>query len=248
MKHCMRYLFAPAFALLWLMPASGETTGQDILQKMDSVLYAAKDKKMDLTFVLTDKSGNAKERKLTAYEKGSEHRLMQFTSPADQEGIGFLSLPDDVMYLYLPAFGRARRIASHIKNKGFAGTDFSYEDLEAKKYAPRWNAELLETTKERYVLGLNPKKDTKSEYDSLVVEVGKDNHYPVHIKYYGSGGNQIKELTRTDLIHQKGYWEAKRTTMKDLRKDHSTTMVVENVAFDSGIADNVFTTRYLSRE
>ncbi len=244
----MRTILGLGFTLGWFMPVSGDLTGQDVLHRMDSVLYAAKDKKMDLTFILEDKSGNTRQRKLTAYEKGSEHRLMKFTAPADQEGIGFLSLPDDVMYLYLPAFGRARRIASHIKNKGFAGTDFSYEDLEAKKYAPRWTAGLLETTDDRYVLGLAPKEGTESEYDSLVVEVRKDNYYPVHIKYYDAGGNQIKELSRTDLIHRKGYWEAKRTTMKDLRNDHATTMVVEEVVFDSGIADNVFSTRYLTRE
>jgi hypothetical protein len=56
-------------------------------------------------------------------------------SPASEAGIAFLSLPDDLMYLYMPAFGRERRIASHVKNQSFAGTDFSYEDMEAREYA-----------------------------------------------------------------------------------------------------------------
>jgi len=61
--------------------------------------------------------------------------MFRFTAPASQAGIAFLSLPNDVMYMYLPAFGKERRIASSAKNQNFAGTDFSYDDMESVPFS-----------------------------------------------------------------------------------------------------------------
>lgn len=33
------------------------------------------------------------------------------------------------MYVYLPAFGKVRRIASHTKDQGFLGLTFSQDDM-----------------------------------------------------------------------------------------------------------------------
>jgi hypothetical protein len=35
--------------------------------------------------------------------------------------------------------------------------------------------------------------------------------------------------------------------MKDLIKNHSTMMVLDEVTFDSGLSDSIFTKRYLQR-
>ncbi|NIM57731.1 MAG: outer membrane lipoprotein-sorting protein, partial [Candidatus Aminicenantes bacterium] len=79
--------------------------------------------------VLIDKNGKEKDRDAVMLQKGSEKRMIKFLSPADQKGIAFLDLPNDMMYLYLPAFKKVRRIAAHIKNQKFAGTDMTYDDL-----------------------------------------------------------------------------------------------------------------------
>ncbi|NIR52116.1 outer membrane lipoprotein-sorting protein, partial [candidate division KSB1 bacterium] len=75
---------------------------------------------------LTEADGDQAVRRMEIYQKESEKRLVRFLAPADQRGISFLSLPDEIKYLYLPAFRRVRRIASHMENQKFAGTDFSY--------------------------------------------------------------------------------------------------------------------------
>ena len=84
-----------------------------------------------------------KKREMSMLQKGSEKRFVKFLSPTAQAGIAFLSLPDDVMYIYLPALKKVRRIASHVKNTKFAGTDFTYEDMEAARYSDKYIPEFI---------------------------------------------------------------------------------------------------------
>ncbi|HCC70176.1 MAG TPA: hypothetical protein DEQ09_03365 [Bacteroidales bacterium] len=77
--------------------------------------------------ILIDKNGKEKIREATVQQKGNDKRMFSFTSPASQAGISVLSLPDDVMYLYLPAFGKERRIATSAKNHKMQMSDVKYD-------------------------------------------------------------------------------------------------------------------------
>ncbi len=246
----LRIRSAFVYALLFaacIRAFGASLTGQQILRKVDSVLYAHTDAKMQMRFVLTDAEGNEKIRTLNAMEKGTEYRLMRFTAPADQEGIAFLSLPGEVMYLYLPAFGKSRRIAGHVKHKNFAGADFTYENLEPKEYAKKWNAEIVTQTDSLWTLSLTPRKETKTEYAKLRVRVRKSSFYPVFVTYFDRAGNPQKELQRDKIEQVEGYWIARETTMKDLHSGHRTTMIIERIEYDSGIPDGRFSRRELER-
>jgi hypothetical protein len=97
----------------------------DIVKKMDQVVYSPKNMKGKNKIILIDKNGKEEVREAIVNQLGNNKRLMRFTAPASQAGISVLSLPNDVMYLYLPAYGKERRIASSAKNQNFAGTDFN---------------------------------------------------------------------------------------------------------------------------
>lgn len=238
-------------ALLLLSPMAfcqeQSLTGQAILEKVDQLFSMPKDKKSVTELTLINDSGKEKKRTLMLLEKGNERRISKFLSPAGQKGIGFLSLPDDVMYLYLPAFKKTRRIASHIKNRKFAGTDFSYEDLEVKDYAGKWNARLIETTDTVYKLKLTIKEGQTTEYGYLIMEVGKDNFYPTKTSYFDKGNNPYKLMTFNDIRQVNGYWEAQEKVMEDLKKKHKSKMRYLELAFDVGLKDSQFTEEYLKR-
>ena len=174
-------------------------------------------------------------------------RLVRFLAPADQKGIGFLSLPGDVMYLYLPAFRKIRRIASHVKNENFAGTDFSYDDMNSFKYAEEYNARLLETTDQHYLLELIPKPHVKKDYAKLKLWVRKNNFYPVKIEHYDKGGNLWKTMERRKIEKKGNYWVSLEMEMKDLKKQHTTKMITGKVELDTGLSDKLFTKRNLKK-
>ncbi|MCD6167471.1 outer membrane lipoprotein-sorting protein [bacterium] len=241
-------LLTAIFALMLSAWAQAqELTAVDILKKADAVVNAPKDQKMLCKMILIDKNGREKVRETEMYQKGDDKRLVRFLSPADQKGIAFLGLPNDVQYLYLPAFKKVRRIASHVKNTKFAGTDFTYDDLSAFKFAEEYDPKLLETTEECYLLELTPKPGVKKDYSKLKMWVRKDNFYPVKIEYYDKGGKLWKVMERRKLKQQGNYWYSAEMEMKDVKAKHSTKTLIDKIEFDTGLADKLFTQRYLKR-
>ncbi len=218
----------------------------EILNKLDNVVYASEDQASKVTLVLTDRSGNERTRKAEVWQKGTDKRLFRFTAPAAEAGIAFLSLPDDVMYLYMPAFGRERRIASHVKNQSFAGTDFSYEDLESTRYADKYTPMLLEETDDHFVLELTPLPDVRSDYSKVIAYVNKDHYYPEKMESYDRGGQKAKIADYT-FEKKDDYWYIKEIFMQNLKRDHSTRMTFTEVVFDSGLDEGIFTVRNLTR-
>ena len=225
-----------------------ELTALEILEKSDEVGTAPKDQHQLSTMILIDKDGDTKERKTEMFERGKEDmRLVRFLSPADQKGISFLSLPDDKMYVYFPAFRKIRTIASHVKNENFAGTDFSYDDISSTGFAPDYDPELLETTDEFYLLKLTPKPETNKDYSKLNFWIRKDNFFAVKTEYYDKGGNLWKIMERRNLEKKGDYWISMEMEMKDLKKNHSTKSVIDTVEVDTGLSDKVFTKRNLKK-
>ena len=222
-------------------------TAGDILKNADAVVNAPQDQEISLKMTLTDKGGNEKIREMKMYQKGDETRLIRFLSPADQKGVSFLSLPDDVQYLYLPAFHKVRRIASHVKNDNFAGTDFSYDDMNASKYAEEYDATLLEKTDDLYILELIPQKGVEKSYSKLKMWVRQDNFYPVKVEFYDKNSTLWKLFESRNIKKNGKYWVASEAEMTDLKKEHSTKMITEKVELDKGLSDDIFTKRNLKR-
>ena len=235
--------------LLLAVLAGNAGTGQaqdagTILKNMDEVLYAPKDMTGTNKIILISKNGKEEVREANVKQKGTDMRIMRFTAPASQAGISVLALPDDVMYMYLPAFGKERRISASVKNQNFAGTDFSYDDMEPKPYADKYTPELIKTEGDSFILQLTPKG--RSEYSKLVVAVNKTNYYPEHMEYYDRGNTKIKEASYT-FKKIGDYWNPAEIEMKDLKKNHTTRMQTSNVEFDTGLTDDEFTVRKLKQ-
>jgi outer membrane lipoprotein-sorting protein len=222
-------------------------TATEILKKTDGVMYAPKDQAAKIKIILTDKKGNQQEREAEYIQKGSEMRLFKFTAPASQMGISFLSLPDDIMYLYLPAYEKERRIASHVKNQTFAGTDFSYDDMESKPLADEYDAELLSQTADAWKLKLVPKSGMESDYSRLEIAVNKDNNYLRQADYYDRGGQKIKQLVNKKIEKIDGYWAATNVEMTDLVKEHSTIFQSSQLSFDNNLTAEDFTVREMKK-
>lgn len=216
----------------------------DILKKMDDVMYSPKDMSGKNKIILIDKNGKTEVREATVQQKGNDKRMFRFTSPASQAGISVLSLPNDVMYLYLPAFGKERRIATNAKNQNFAGTDFSYDDMESVLFSVKYSPKLIKTETSVYILELIP--IGKSDYSKVIVHINKINLYPVLMEYYDKANNKIKEAK---YVWNKvgNYWNSSEIEMTDLKNNHKTKMQMSDVKYDTGLTDDDFTVRKLKQ-
>lgn len=224
-----------------------DLTATQILANVDRCLSGPSDQEMKMTLVLIDKNNKEQTREIVMMQKGSDRRMGKFLSPADQKGIGFLSLPNNVFYVYLPAYKKTRRIASHIKNTKFAGTDFTYEDMETKNYSRDWAPQLIASDNKTYTLEVVPKTGLATEYSKMILRIRKDNFYPNLIEYYDPTGKLAKKMTNDKIEKVDGFWIAKESLMEDLKSSHKTKMILQDVKFNSGISADKFTERYLAQ-
>ncbi|HHN47915.1 MAG TPA: outer membrane lipoprotein-sorting protein [Bacteroidales bacterium] len=246
MKTC-KLIITTVTALLMISPMGSKAEEPlAIIKKMDKVLYGPDDQTSTVRMILTDRGGNERIREANIWQKGSDKRLFRFTAPAAETGIAFLSLPGEVMYIYMPAFGRERRIASHVKNQSFAGTDFTYEDLEAKEYAKTYSPSLIEEKPDKYILEMVPLPSYRSDYSKLIVAVNKQHFYPETMEAYDRGGNKVKSSVYT-WKQKDGFWYAYEIHATDLKRSHSTRMIMTDVDFNTEIDDQIFTVRNLTR-
>jgi outer membrane lipoprotein-sorting protein len=209
-----------------------------ILANMDKIMFSAKDRSGKVTIILTEKDGSEKVREAEMFQKGSDLKLYRYTKPESQAGIATLSLPDGVMWMAMPAFEKPKRISMLSKSQSFTGTDFSYEDMATTPYSDRFTSKITSTGADDYLLELIPISG-KSNYSKIILRVNKTNGYPIWMKFYNLQGRMFKEATYTYEKIGK-YWNASEIVMKDLEKNHSTTIKLHDTKFDQGLSDDIF--------
>lgn len=242
--------WATAALALTMAMVPGTAWAQDgitLLARVDSVMNAPLDQTAVERMTLIDRDGSEKERELRFYQKGSEKRLVRFVKPADVRGVAFLRLADDRMYLYLPAFRRVRRIASSIKNEGFMGTDFSYEDLSQTSYSEDYDVTAVSRGTGSYTLTLERKAGADVSYTRLVMQLNDADWVARKIDYFDESGERIKTYTATEVRQIDGYAYVTRMEMVTWRSGHRTVLELEDLVLDSGLSDDLFTQRSLKR-
>ena len=219
----------------------------DLLRKMDNIMFSPKDKTAKMKMILTnEKSGKEKIREAELLQKGTNKKLFRYTAPENQAGIATLSLPDGIMWLYMPAFGKPKKISLLAKSQAFSGTDFSYEDMATTPYAERYTPSLIETRNEAFVLELKPITD-KSDYSKIIASIDRAYYYPLKFEYFDKKGNKFKEA---NYQYQKigSYWNASEVIMRNMKKEHSTKIQLRDVKFDIGLTDDMFTVEFMAPE
>lgn len=238
MRHC-KLISIILVMLIFGVNVSVAQNADSLLQYMDNLMSAPKDKQATVKMILTNKSGKEKVREAMMKQKGKDKKLYRYTKPESQAGISTLSLPDDVMWLYMPAFGKPTKVSLLSQSQTFTGTDFSYEDMESKSYSERYSPTLFESgDAENYVLKLIP-ISKKSKYSRIVLYLNKTHFYPVKMEYYDNRGNYFKVATYR-YTKQGKYWYAEEVLMTDLKKSHSTGILMTDVKFDQGLSDDEF--------
>ena len=230
-----------------LCSVANALTKEEILKKVDEREYSAKDMVAVTKMELEGKDGSKSLRKMKIFQKGSEKRLIRFLEPADVKGMAFLSQGDEKMYLYLPAMHKIRRIAGHVKNDNFAGTDYSFEDLDSQALSERLLVQEMNENSDHYILTLSPKQGVDSQYTKFEMHVRKLDFAFDLLIFYDQSGKKWKQMSRKDFRkdgkHMQSYW----TEMADLKKGHKTRSLIESVEYDTGLTDKFFSKRQLKR-
>lgn len=260
MRNNRKSVWAPALAAL--VALSGSVYGQKLSGKeiADKAYNRedGKDSHFKLEMVLVDKQGGERKRTVELISKDNGdlvNTFVEFTSPADINGTRFLTLEnkgeDDTQHLYLPALGRSRRIVGGQKKQSFVNTDFTYEDME-RRHPDRDKHTLLKEEKigewDCYVVESAPVNPESSQYSKWVAWVEKQSFVVVKVDLYDKKGENTKHLTVKKLEKKSDIWTAMDMVMENIKGQTKTIMKVQDVKYNQGVDDKIFTVRHLEEK
>jgi len=256
MKNLILYLIGFLVLLINLELGYTQTTGLWVAQKIEE-RETGEDVSYQMDMILIDKKGRERNRKLFIIRKdfgGNDKLLLKFTYPNDIKGTSFLVWEykgkDNERFLYLPALGRIKRIATSEKDENFAGTDFSYEDISGIKLED-YTYELLEEEvfleNERCYLLASFPKEKDSRYPKIISWVRKDNFFVIKAVYYNKKGEIEKTFKVVELEKIDGIWTSLDFFMENHKMNHKTFSKVTKVEYNIGIAEERFERKKLIR-
>ncbi|MDX1589533.1 MAG: outer membrane lipoprotein-sorting protein [Oleiphilaceae bacterium] len=182
--------------------------------------------------------------KMKLGEDGRPMRLFLFSSPGDIAGTTLLNIEkpgyEDNMWLYLPAIGRTRQIASGNKKNSFVGTEFTFSDLATPKtdlYDHRIVDEVVRQEADHYVvLSTAKNQDVVEDYGYQKVKswIRKDNFTTTKILYFDEEGKKFKRQNIRDFVKldNEGHWLARHRVMENLTSQDKTLFVLDDVKTD----------------
>ncbi len=239
-------LSAPV-AVLPARPAVAAVDGNAILRAADKRASAFEDQSYDAVMEVYKRGTKQKTLRFHMTMKGLDKQLIVFTAPGDVAGMKVLMQDADTLYVYSPEFKKVRRIAAHMQNQGFLGSEFTYEDMTHTLLAPRFDAKFAGKKGSETTLVLTPKPGVHSTYAKLEVVIDARAGGVTRIRYYDGAGNLVREQIREDWKKVSGVPMPMRITMRNLKTGNETVIKLDNVRVNQGIGDELFSRRTLLR-
>jgi len=240
-------VLASASALAGLFGTKVFAEAKTARELMDAVhqsyYYAADGGKAHVTMTLTDKKGRTRTREFWMLrtdikDMGDQNYYVYFTKPSDVRKTTVLTLKhangDDDRWLYVPAIDLVKRIASDNKQEAFVGSDFSYEDvsgrlplLDTHEFLPdeEYNGKTMKVVKS------TPVNQKQSDYAYRKTLIDPDFLLPVKEEYYSKRGKLIRVFTIDKIEKIEGVPTAVSRTMKNVKKNHVTTITFTDVTY-----------------
>ena len=249
-------LFLALACLLSLSSALAQPSGEELARSVHD-RNVGEDMASHQIMQLIPANGQPRVRELdiAGSDKGGLRKsLLRFTAPADIQGTGFLTLEDSKgdteQFLYLPALKRTRRIVAGQKSRSFVNTDFSFEDMERR---PVEDSEHVITGEESlngvacWILESRPKPASESQYTMIRGWVAKEMLLPLKVDFFTDGKEPAKRYAVLQLESIQDIWTETMVSMEDLESGHKTVLETNQIKYNTGIADSVFTVQSLEK-
>ncbi len=235
---------------------SADMTAYQIVKKSEDLLEQAKDSKADVLMVLVNSKGEKRERKLSMFAKRYGNNVSKsivfFNTPADVKGTSFLVWTDekkeDKQWLYLPALQRVRQISASGKGESFMGTELTYFDMGSQDIDD-YSYTLIKEENQKgemcYLIEALPKK--VEFYSKVNIWIRKSNFIPARADFYDPKGQYQKQGLFENVKTIKGINTPTHIEVHNVLNGRTTILDLGNIVYDSGLKDDIFTERYMTR-
>ncbi|HOX43519.1 MAG TPA: outer membrane lipoprotein-sorting protein [Myxococcota bacterium] len=228
--------------------AAEELDGDAILALMDKAHTQAKDQFFVFDVVTEEAGKAARSLRFQVTLNNKSWRMVHFLDPGDVKDMRVLTMDTSRIWLWLPAFKKVRKMASHAKAQGFMGTALSSEDTSMVTYGDLFQGKLLSQDDKIWTVEGTRREGADVAYAKIVFEIRKDIKMPPALHYFNDKGVEVKTETRTSYECKDGLCNPRVMTMIDhTRGDIKSTMVRRDWKYNQGVDDSFFTVRALQR-
>jgi outer membrane lipoprotein-sorting protein len=225
--------------------ARADEAGDKALSAIDGAVYKAKTQILEYEATIKTPEKADRSLKIGIWMKDSR-RFTEFLAPADMKGTKVLILAPDQMYVYLPAYKKVRRIASHVTDQGFMGMNFTQDDMSISSYAKMFTATIAGDDGKTQKLVLTAKPSTGAPYAKVEMTVEKARNLPTEMKYFSESGAHVKTETRAEYTCENGFCAPGVLKMVDHTKGGQSTSLARKVwKVNVEISDDRFSKRKL---
>jgi len=247
----MKYLF---FILLTLLLAVSKQlypqTAEEIVSKAEEAVKG-KTAHGTIEMIITT-SEFTRTLKMEAWWVGNEKALIFTKSPAKEAGNKTLKIGDEI-WEYLRNTETTIKIPPSMMLQSWNGSDYTNDDLVhetnlAKDYYLKIEATEKINGVDCWKIELTPKPDAPVVWGKIYYWVRKADYLPSVIQYFDEKGNMIRYMVYSDIKNMHGRMMPSKWTMYNVKKkDHSTTILVDDMSFDIKIPDKIFSYQELER-
>jgi hypothetical protein len=235
-----------AAVLLVAWTAGADEAGDKAIKTLDEAMTVAEDQYNKYKCITQEPGGEQSRLTFEVHNKGAEWRRMEILGPADARGMRVLIRSLTQIYVYMPAHKKVRRVASHIRSRGFMGTTMSFDEMAVATYSPYFTGNLLEETDTHWIVEAILKPGADFPYPRLELEIIKEHGQASTIRYFNDKGVKLKTETRTDYKCRKKICSPKKVKMVDhVAGDRWTELTQLEWKVNTGIKDSHFTVRSL---
>lgn len=194
--------------------------------------------------------------------------MVVFTEPRNVKGLAILTWTysdpkkEQDAWLWLPSLRKIRRISQSQADDSFMGTDFTTEEITIR----RWEDETYEIIGNEKFKGYHSEFTGKTYYEGLdcylvearpkredwyyskrIVWIDKNTGASIFDEIYDPLERKARTLFREYQEYEKGYLPQTLLECKNLRTGHKTIITFDEITFDSGLKERLFTEKTLMR-
>ncbi|MDY0163053.1 outer membrane lipoprotein-sorting protein [Desulfobotulus sp.] len=237
-------LSGPALAELGpFNPATAREEGESLAETVKHFNRPAKDLSTRGIMVLLagDKITDTRQVAMRQKTEGevSLHALRFLDSI--KRGVTFLTIEnqdrDNDQYLYIPALGRARKVALSDKQNAFEDTDFSFEDLGGRKisdYVHERKTDAAFSGRDCFRVE-SLAKESSAKYPKQLSWIDKENFVPLQVRFFGRDGSLERVIVAGDVRKIQNIHIPFKVVAKDLKARHTTEITLTDALVDTGL-------------
>lgn len=199
---------------------------------------------LESSLIVKDSFGTSVQE-IKAYSRKNGDTLIEITKGPDK-GQKVLRL-STAIFLYYPEANQIIRLQGAALKDSFMGSDFSYEDLSGddsiiNNYTPT----LVGEDEKSYVVKLEA-NSRKQAYQQQLLTIDKKTFVATSATLMSASGRELRKMESSDIRKVGNNYIAFKVEMFDLlKRQGSTTMVINKIEINQQIDTYLFTTDNLS--